>query len=72
MSLASLAGRVRRMRAQLRRNPKTWVFVMEAGRELPEHVRAQFAPEDTVCIREYPPGLLGDLETEGYKLCWTV
>lgn len=73
MKVASLAGRYRRLKTltEQRYPPKTWVFVIESGCELPQHIRAKFGPEDAVIIREYPSGLLGDDMPEGYQLCWT-
>lgn len=73
MSLASLSARLNRVIARIdeQLTPKTWLFICEAGKELPDHVRQMFAPGDSVIIEEIPANYFGPgIMPEGYTLSW--
>lgn len=73
MTITNLTARLNRVIAQIDKQlqPKTWSILLQAGRELPAHVRIMFAPGDSVVIREIPAGFIDFLDMpEGYTISW--
>ena len=60
MRIDALLKRIDKMLIQIdtRLTPKTWHFCIEEGTSLPDHIRSQLGPYDTVIIRQCPKGLL--------------
>lgn len=59
---AALLRRVRTIERRLspKQAPRTYSMVLEEGEPLSEELRKHLTPDDTVYIRRYPKGLLGE------------
>ncbi len=55
---ATLLKRAAALHRAVKREPKTWVLVLETGESIPDDIRAQIRPGDQIVIREIPKGWL--------------
>lgn len=75
MSNVTLLKRVRAIEKRLEptQEPRDYSILLEDGEQLSEELRAQLRPYDTVTIRYYPKGYLGEdgKSTHGQVMsCW--
>ncbi len=75
MSNASLLKRVRAIEKRLEPDiePRQYSVILEEGEQLSEELRSQLRPYDTLVIRYYPRGYLGEdgKSTYGQVMsCW--
>jgi hypothetical protein len=64
-NLSLLLKRVNAMHKELQPGRRHWHIGIAAGTEVSPDIRTQWNVNDTVVIREYPAGLLGD-DSQGY------
>jgi hypothetical protein len=72
-SIDSLRRQVAAMKAKLdvEGAPRQWSLCLEEGEELADSLKAQLGKHDTVYIRRFPAGLLGDRSDHGQVMsCW--
>lgn len=69
MSISTLTQRTHSLQKRLAppRTPKTWLAILTSD-VLPEALARQLQPQDTLIIREIPPGYMPDDEPVFYQI----